>query len=194
MGSFSITFTVITQPYGVTTIKAKGVNTAYPSGHPLRLISAKNTFFIEPNIFQVEPKEETVGTIVTVRGNGYGATQPIQIDFGTTSSITHTTTDAFGSFTITFTVDTQPVGSTTILAIGPIAGTAIAYFKIVPNITLITPDTGTVGTIITIEGDGYRAYEDIHIDFGTTQDIRIIVATEVAHLVLYLLLILSHTV
>ncbi|MEK7814068.1 MAG: cohesin domain-containing protein, partial [Candidatus Desantisbacteria bacterium] len=75
-------------------------------------------------------------------GTGYGANDSITVAFGTNSSITQTVARPSGSFTTTFTVDTQAVGTTTITASG---ATAVAgnVFVIQPQVTNVLPTAGT---------------------------------------------------
>ncbi|MEW6609297.1 MAG: choice-of-anchor Q domain-containing protein, partial [bacterium] len=102
-GTFTALFTVNVQPYGMTTVKATGLN----SGG-----QAENVFCLLPNIIFVAPMEGTVGTIVTVRGSGYGASEVIAISFGTTRTISLAVDDYAGKFDTTFTINTQPYGTT----------------------------------------------------------------------------------
>ncbi|MEW6609717.1 MAG: choice-of-anchor X domain-containing protein, partial [bacterium] len=84
---------------------------------------------IQPKITDTIPSSGNIGTIVTVIGEGYLANEQIQIDFGATLTIGLTTTNAQGSFTAAFTVDSQPYGLKTITATGLIScGVAKSIF------------------------------------------------------------------
>ncbi|PIY19944.1 hypothetical protein COZ13_02675, partial [Candidatus Desantisbacteria bacterium CG_4_10_14_3_um_filter_40_18] len=160
-GSFTTIFTLDTQPYGTTTI------TAHDDYYQVR--SAK-TAVILPNIFNVVPMQGSVGSTVTVKGNGYGASEPIRIEFGTTPSITSCMSTKEGYFETTFIVDSQSIGTNTITAHGVNTGQYYATytFRVMPKLTSIVPTEGTVGTTITLYGDGFRKNETIQIDFGST--------------------------
>ncbi|MEW6096264.1 MAG: choice-of-anchor X domain-containing protein, partial [bacterium] len=80
---------------------------------------------INPKITSVNPTSGTIGTEVTLKGEGYLANEQIQIDFGATLTICLTTTNAQGSFTATFTVDSQPPGLKTIRATGIVSGISV---------------------------------------------------------------------
>ncbi|PIX16099.1 hypothetical protein COZ71_08540, partial [Candidatus Desantisbacteria bacterium CG_4_8_14_3_um_filter_40_12] len=165
-GSFSVSFTVDVQPYGTRTVGA----TSPIAG------TATMKFFVNAQITNVWPKFSppggTVGVLATVEGNGYLPGETVRIDFGWTGTITTTTADQYGMFLAKFTVDTQPYGTTTIKAIGLISeATAEAYFGINTNITNITPNKGIVGTIVTLKGNGYAAFEQVRIDLGKTKTI-----------------------
>ncbi|MEW6096907.1 MAG: NosD domain-containing protein [bacterium] len=165
-GTFTTVFTIDTQPYGTTSIIATGLN----SGK-----TASNFFCTLPKILFVAPTKGTVGTMVTIRGNGFGAYESIHIDFGKTQTISFTSTYAEGSFTTTFTIDTQSYGTTTIKVIGVNTQAEVTdYFFILPTIVLVTPYIGTVGSFVTIAGNGFGKLEAIQVDFGATLNICIV--------------------
>ncbi|MBI4753207.1 hypothetical protein HY793_02385, partial [Candidatus Desantisbacteria bacterium] len=169
-GTFSVTFTIDTQPYGTTTILATGLDSK---------LTAKEQIRIEPSIPFVIPIEGTVGSYVTIKGNGYGVSEGIVVDFGQYPNITQARTDIRGSFTAVFTVDTQYNGTTTIRATG--TGTGMVsenIYMIKTKLSLITPDHGTVGTLIFISSNGYGSSETINVTFGTTPSIAIAQSSE----------------
>ncbi|MEW6095335.1 MAG: dockerin type I domain-containing protein [bacterium] len=162
-GTFSTVFTVDTQPYGTTSIVATGL---------ISNKTASNFFRILPNILFVSPCQGTVGSSVTIRGNGFGVFEEICITFGITGTIQFTRTYAEGSFTTTLIIDTQPFGITTVKVIGVnTQAEAMDYFVIHPSIILVTPGIGTVGSFVTIAGNGFGKQENIRVDFGTTVNI-----------------------
>ncbi|MEW6607385.1 MAG: FG-GAP-like repeat-containing protein [bacterium] len=169
-GNFATTFTIETQPYGTTSIIATGL---------ISNKTASNFFRILPNILFVSPCEGTVGSLVTIRGNGFGASEGISIYFGDTpQAIQFTSTYAEGSFTTTFTINTQPLGTTTITAIGVnTQAEAMDYFFILPSIIFVSPCDGTVGSLVTIAGNGFGKLEAIGVDFGTTLNVCMISST-----------------
>ncbi|MEK7273838.1 MAG: hypothetical protein AAB110_01145, partial [Candidatus Desantisbacteria bacterium] len=159
-GSWTTTWTVDVQKCGTTTITASGATAV-----------ASNVFVIKPQVYSVLPTSGTVGTVVTVDGTGYGANDSITVAFGTNSSIKQTAAGLYGSWTITFTIDTQIVGTTTITASGAVA-VAGNVFVIQPQVTSVLPTTGTVGTVMTIAGTGYGANDSITVAFGTNSSIK----------------------
>ncbi|MEK7813415.1 MAG: hypothetical protein AAB296_06605, partial [Candidatus Desantisbacteria bacterium] len=163
-GSFTTSFTIDTQSYGTTTI----------TGHDdMSGISASGTNTILPEIILVSPDRGTVGTIVTVRGNGYGSSQQVRLKFGNTQTIAMILAQSNGSFTTTFTVDTQGYGTTTITAHDDFYQVRSAKTVVIlPNIFSVSPTCGSVGTLVTIKGNGYGATENILVDFGTTPDVK----------------------
>ncbi|PIY19991.1 hypothetical protein COZ13_02430, partial [Candidatus Desantisbacteria bacterium CG_4_10_14_3_um_filter_40_18] len=158
MGWFNTTFTIDVQAYGTTTITARGVS------------SATNVFYILPEVVSVQPTSGSVGTIVTIRGTGYGATDGITVAFGGNPTIQQATASTHGSFTSTWTVDTQGYGTTTITVSG--VSVATNRFFILPQVYSVIPTSGTVGTVVSVAGTGYGANEGITIAFGTNDNIR----------------------
>ncbi len=164
-GSFSTTFTIDTQSYGTTTITASGT-----------VAVASNVFIIQPQVVSVMPMAGTVGTAVTITGTGYAANGSITVAFGVgaTANIKITIASNYGSFTTTFTIDTQSYGTTTITAKDAIGVAASNMFHIMPAVYSVTPTAGTVGTVVSISGNGYSANEEITIKFGNTASIATI--------------------
>jgi len=75
-------------------------------------------------IVDVSPNAGTIGISVIVTGGGFSPTEGIVIDFGNTTTIATALTDAFGSFSTTFTITPQPSsGTITVNAKGLISGT-----------------------------------------------------------------------
>ncbi|MBI4753208.1 hypothetical protein HY793_02390, partial [Candidatus Desantisbacteria bacterium] len=161
-GTFTTVFTINTQPYGTTTIVAFGQ----------MLNRATNTLTILPRIIQVSPNYGTVGTFVTVSGNGYGYRERVDVNFGTTPTIIYATSTTSGSFMVVFTIDHQPLGTKTITGYGLTTGvSASETFIINPNVEFVSPNHGTVGSSVYVEGDGYAAYEGVRINFGTSKTV-----------------------
>jgi hypothetical protein len=159
-GMFTISFTVDVQIYGATTIIVTGANDA----------TSSSSFFITPSVYRVTPSKGTVGTMVELNGNGYGATDTVRISFGETATIKVAVADSRGCFATTWTVDTQVYGSTVITAVGK--GMAQNSFTILPSIYSVTPSRGTVGTIVRASGAGYAKGESITISLGNNSNIK----------------------
>jgi len=69
-------------------------------------------------ITKVEPATGGKGTEITVEGINFGANEQVTIDFGAALAITTVTTDADGSFSVTFPAVAQPIAAVTIKAVG----------------------------------------------------------------------------
>ncbi|MEK9150296.1 MAG: hypothetical protein AAB267_09685, partial [Candidatus Desantisbacteria bacterium] len=164
-GTFSITFTINTQPYGTTTVTAQ-INNSFSNP----VVWAVSTFIIKANITVVYPATDTVGKIVTVEGTGYRGNlgETVRIDFGTHNTITTIISTINGTFSITFRVSTQPGETKVITAFGTTSQEkATSTFWIKSQIILVSPQTQIVQGAITVQGTGYRNNETVQIDFGT---------------------------
>ncbi|PIX17026.1 hypothetical protein COZ71_05480, partial [Candidatus Desantisbacteria bacterium CG_4_8_14_3_um_filter_40_12] len=157
-GTFTAMFTVNTQFYGTTTIRAYGQASGW---------AEDGSFTITGEIIRVSPNNGIVGTEVTVEGNGFGNLELIQIDFGTHVNIIQATASGIGTFSVVFTVNKQGYGLTTITATGLTSQTfGTDTFTIGPRIISVTPKSGTVGSIVSISGDGFGASEPVSILLG----------------------------
>ncbi|MEW6104276.1 MAG: right-handed parallel beta-helix repeat-containing protein, partial [bacterium] len=127
---------------------------------------------IEPKI-TVFPNKGSVGSLVTISGYDFYENSQISVDFGTHPTIAITTSNEYGSFSLTFIVDTQPICTKIITATDESGETATAIFLLTPNpkIDLLNPTSGNIGTIVTIEGDGFGPNTPVNIAFGTNQNI-----------------------
>lgn len=159
-GGFSVSFTTDYQPAGRKEIIVSGAT----SGE-----SNKRQYELKGGIQSVIPTYGQVGTLVTIEGAGFGKKEPIQVDFGETTGIIYTTSSDDGRFTTIFAVNTQCQGKKDIMVNGLLTGEKDAGgFVITPNIQIVTPTTGTVGSIITVIATGFGSSEPIRIDLGRT--------------------------
>ncbi|MEK7813927.1 MAG: IPT/TIG domain-containing protein, partial [Candidatus Desantisbacteria bacterium] len=159
-GTFSQVFKIDTQVIGTKIITAHGS------------IDATSFFYIKPKVILVEPSQGPLDTVVVVQGTGYGSKTLIQIDFGTTKTISTTTSTEDGTFSATFSVNIQPQGATVITAMNNETGEyATSIFSIGCVIAEVKPTEGIVGSVVTVRGTGYNEGEEIHIGFGSTATI-----------------------
>ncbi|MBU2462091.1 hypothetical protein KKH65_04360, partial [bacterium] len=166
-GTFSANFRVNTQFAGtkvITAIDASGRK-------------ATTIFIINPFIHCLDPPSATVGITVTIQGNGYGSGSLVGIGFGTNQTITTTIASTSGTFSTTFTVDTQPGGSQVITAKDADGNLQTTVFWIKCKIYLVAPGSGYVEDTITIEASGFMSTELVRIDFGTHQTITTVQMT-----------------
>ncbi|MEK9150239.1 MAG: hypothetical protein AAB267_09395, partial [Candidatus Desantisbacteria bacterium] len=175
-GTFSGTFIVSTQVQGTTVVTVMDLNETN---------QATILFEILSQIILITPKIDFVGEVITVEGTGYGTVdhldELIQIDFGTHYTITTTIIDnQNGTFSATFIISSQPYGTKAITVTGEwsdqhegslasdhnLYHTAVFYLD--ARITIFTPTSGNVGTLVSIEGTGFGTVGTlIQIDFGT---------------------------
>ncbi|MEW6608130.1 MAG: Ig-like domain-containing protein, partial [bacterium] len=163
LGQFNASFVVDTQAgCGSITVVARSKDCV-----------VSDWFRMLGRITLVSPQQGTIGTVISVSGDGFAAKERIEIDFGTNPTITVTWSDNAGRFWAVFTADTQPgCGTITVSAKGKDC-VAYSWFRMLGRITLVSPQQGTVGTIVAVGGDGFAAKERIEIDFGTNPTITV---------------------
>ena len=85
--------------------------------------SATKITITTPVNITIEPSTGSKDTEITVEGINFGANEQVTIDFGTAVAIATATTDANGSFSVTFPITAaQPNGAVTIKAAGVTSG------------------------------------------------------------------------
>jgi YD repeat-containing protein len=152
----SITATV---PSGATTgnVVVTSANFLVSNGMCFAIPSAT------PCIGNVSPSAASVGTSVTISGNGFGSTQGsvtftapgLPPNFGASATIT-----AWTNTSITATVP-QNIGTpvNVFVTIGSVSSNPFSFSVLPPQITSITPNVAQIGNLLTIKG----------INFGPTQ-------------------------
>ena len=152
IGSWSATSIVATVPTGATTgnvvVNASGVNS---NGVSFTVVAV-------PNITSVSPTSGAVGASVTITGTNFGSTQ------GSGSvSFNGVAASAIGSWSAASIVVTVPTGATTgnvVVTANGLASNGVSFTVLpTPTITSVSPNSGTVGTSVTITGT----------NFGSTQ-------------------------
>lgn len=157
-GGFSLVFTTDYQPAGRKEIIVSGA---------VSKESNSSQYVLQGGIQSLVPTYGQVGTCVTIQGAGFGEKEPIRLDFGETTGIIYITSQDDGRFTTIFTVNTQSQGKKDILVNGLLTGEKDTRgFVITPNIVLVTPTAGTVGSTITVVATGFGASEPIRIDLS----------------------------
>ena len=136
---------------------------------------AKAEFEVFPSV-KIDLEEGPVGTTVTLDGYGFPASKEIKVTLFQgeikKGKEEKDTADAKGTWgPISYTIPDTPAGGYT-FDIAANEGTPVGwvnwvskYFKVIPEIT-VTPDSGTVGQKINIEGTGFASEEeDIEVTF-----------------------------
>ena len=117
---------------------------------------------------RLSPTSGPIGADVTVNGTGFGANKVITIRFAD-NHVRTSATDTAGSFTDHFVVPQNRSGSYHVSADdGTVSGTAV--FTITTSVEL-NPNTGHVGTVITVVGTGFADAVTVRYDdavFATT--------------------------
>jgi hypothetical protein len=122
-------------------------------------------FTVNPFV-KIDPEEGPVGTEVTFKGYGFSNGQSIRVTLfqgevkkGEEKTATANTV---GSWTMSYTIPHTPAGGY-IFVVEAKEGTDFwpflyKYFKVIPKIT-VTPDSGTVGQAIKVDGTGFASKE-----------------------------------
>jgi hypothetical protein len=152
MGSFTASFTVPSASPGARTIRASDNIGG----------SAQATYTVTPLITFTATGR--AGTAVTITGTGFAPSNTVSIKFDAVT-LASAPTDPTGGFTQVITVPNAPAGSYFISAIDPLGAAASAAFTVTPLITL-SPSSGVVGTVLTINGAGFTASSSIVLTFA----------------------------
>ncbi|MEW6481861.1 MAG: PKD domain-containing protein, partial [bacterium] len=87
---------------------------------------------VKPEI-EIAPKSGYIGEIITITGLGFGGSGLVSIDFGTHLTITTTISNANGTFSTTFMVNTQPPCTKIITARDAYGNYATTIFNLLPQ-------------------------------------------------------------
>ena len=148
-GSFSATFGTIASTGGTHTISAN--DGAY---------TASSNFMVLPSV-TLSQTSGTMGTQVDITGTGFSAGRTLVIRLGTTQ-VKSTTTDANGSFSDKFTVPQLEAGNYNLNA-GDGVNMASVAFTVTASFS-ISPTSGYVGSVVTVNGGGYSGLVTIKYD------------------------------
>ncbi len=156
-GGYSVNITVPTYPAGANTILVRDVS----SGDEQTAL-----FTINPDI-NVAPGQGSAEDIVTVNGDGFSGERLINVTFDgvdVTPTLEPPRTDPFGSFQLEVRVPEVPQGTYTINASDGV-NIALASFTVIPKIS-VNPTSGTVSTLVFVDGTGYAASSMVTMMFG----------------------------
>jgi hypothetical protein len=135
---------------------------------------ASSNFTVLPYV-NIDPEEGPVGTVVTFSGNGFAASQDIQVSFLGTAATGKANT--LGSWTLNYTIPATPASGYTFeveFKEGTLWYDLVGkHFEVTPKIT--APSSGSVGQTIQVKGTGFASKEaGIRVIFrrqGTTVDV-----------------------
>ncbi|MBU0701435.1 hypothetical protein KKE26_09120 [bacterium] len=120
----------------------------------------------------VTPTEGTVGTTITIIGEGYGPTETVRVDFGGRLDVARVTTSEEGTFTAAFQVTPHPAGKAKFICVGyKTLCSNEGFISIKGRLIGVSPENGRPGTELRITGDGYASSEDIQVSFGDSENI-----------------------
>jgi len=108
------------------------------------------------------PTSGKVGTPVTVNGSGFNANRQVSITFDD-EQVRQVSTDSLGSFTTNFEVPQATGGQHPVVANDGVRSVSSAFT--IANNMIITPNSGKVGTPMTVSGSGFRANRTVSVHF-----------------------------
>lgn len=145
-GTFSFTLNAPSDPnLGYVNIAAIGVTSK---------LKATNNVYEYANLV-LTPSSGPAGTMVLVKGGGFGSAETVTVSYQGTNVATATASTG-GAFTASFVVPTTTgIGYTSVQANGNTSGIgASATFTVTPAL-VISPTSGPSGTTITVTGNQY---------------------------------------
>jgi hypothetical protein len=149
-GSFSAKFTVPAGPARTVQVSASdGTNLASTS---FKLIAT----------IGLTPTTGKVGTPITIEGSGFNANRQVILTFDD-YQVRQVSTDSLGSFTTNFDVPAAIGGQHPVTANDGVRSVS-ATFTVASNL-VVTPNSGKVGTPVTVGGSGFRANRTINVYF-----------------------------
>ncbi len=157
-GSFSATFIFnFNDSAGINPVMASdGINSAFAN------------FNVIPSI-TLNPTSGPIGSLVTVYGTGFAASQSLIITFAGATVVTNPitiNTDGFGFFSAIFTIPTgQIAGAKNVVVTDANSNSATSQFAVTPSIAL-NPTSGNVGSTVTLSGSGFAANSAIALKFA----------------------------
>ena len=146
-GSFSATFNFnFNDSAGINQVMASdGINSAFAN------------FNVIPSI-KLNPTTGPIGSLVTVSGTGFAASQSVTVTFAGATVATipvNVNTDGFGFFTANMTVPTgQTAGAKNVVVTDANSNSATTTFALIPSISL-NPTSGNAGSTVTVSGSGF---------------------------------------
>jgi IPT/TIG domain len=147
--NWSATSIVVPVPAGATTGSVV-VTVGGTASNPVTFTVTPST----PSIATLSPTSGAVGTVVTITGASFGATQ------GTSAVSFNGTAGVPTSWSSTSIVVPAPTGATTgnvVVTVGGVASNRVPFTvtTLAPSITTLSPNSGVVGTPVTITGTNF---------------------------------------
>lgn len=121
-------------------------------------------FTITPKLTMINPTLGAVGTPVTISGNGFTASSTVTILFDGVAAGTATASSNGTITNVPLTIPEGARGTHTIKANDGSGDSTSLNFSVLSSITL-TPVSGGVGDLVTVNGTGFAASDDIDFYF-----------------------------
>ncbi len=128
--------------------------------------STLNADFSVSTTANMTPTSGPVGTNITASGTGYKASTTISINYGG-QVIKTATSDTSGNFSTTFTIPASSTGSHPISITDGVNTESFTF--VVSSTASMSPQSGFVGTDITLSGTGFAAGKSITVKYDNDQ-------------------------
>ena len=161
-GNFSAIFDIpSTAVAGTARVTVKG---------PLGSVLAESLFFIPVTRIGLDVEEGTVGTVVTVTGEGFCADKMVTFYYyfsGIREKLGTERASLTGECSYQFAIPVSTAGTQRIIAEGAEGNSAEAQFNVLPSAN-INPGSAAAGETVTISGTGFGQSGQITIYLSTT--------------------------
>ncbi len=154
-GRFQSTLIIPRSIVGKHTITAFGDSSGF---------SAKDEFTVNPAM-TVRPTSGKAGDTITVTGTGFSPSVGVSVTFDNVEVTTTETTNANGSFELTFGALPRGAGSFYIEATDDNGNSERSQFTLAPAALNLSSSIGYVGSQVTISGTGFKANSSLTIIF-----------------------------
>ena len=159
-GSWTGTLLIPSLPAGSHTIRASGSLTSSGTVPTLTMTLG--------SALTLERSSGSPGSILKVSGSGFAPRENITITVGDGLSETTASSDSQGAWVASLTLPPAPGGRLNIRAAGATGQPKETRFTVTPTVSL-SQATGAPGSLVTVEGQGFRANQTgIPIKFGVT--------------------------
>ncbi len=142
-------------------VNTSGVPSSQPSASP----SATQNPGMPTAGLTASPTGGTATAIITIRGGGFSASEPVRITLDSTSGplLSTTTAGSDGSISAGITVGNATGGAHTLIARGQTSGRQrTTTYTVAPSLTR-TPINGPPGTVVTVTARGFAASERVRL-------------------------------
>jgi len=136
---------------------------------PLGSLLARAPFLVKETGIRLNIHEGTVGTVVTVTGEGFYANNTVIFYYshdGLKEKLSTETASPVGECQSQFTIPASSAGKQKIIVESPQGQSARADFRVIPSATL-SDSSGTTGDIVTVNGNGFSSGSEISVYLTT---------------------------
>jgi len=144
-------------------------NTWVTVSGPISSILARAPFLVQEAEIRLDVYEGSVGTPVTVTGQGFYADQTVVFYYshdGLKEKLTTETAGPVGECRSQFTIPASSAGKQKIMVESPQGQSAVADFRVIPSAAL-SVSSGMAGDIVTVTGTGFGSGSEISVYLTT---------------------------